>query len=50
MSPINLINYHAHRDWLDNARWLRQHSKETANRVSVVRAANRKPADFMRGR
>ena len=47
--PINLLNVPS-RDWFDNSRWLRQHSKETANRVRVVRAAAKKPADFLRGR
>ena len=49
MQPINLLNVPS-RDWFDNARWLRQHSKETANRVSVVRVDKQKPSDFTRGR
>jgi hypothetical protein len=47
MPPLNLPNYHAHRDWFDNALWLKQHSKETANRAVVVRVAVKKPSDFM---
>jgi len=48
--PLNLPNYHAHKEWFDNSLWLKQHSKDTANRTSVVRAENKKPSDFMRDR
>lgn len=49
MPPINLYNYTIMRDWFDNARWLMPHSKETANRSSVVRVV-KQPREFMRGR
>ena len=47
MPAINLWTYSAHRDWFDNSRWLRLHSKDTANRVGVVRVAGKQPSDFM---
>ena len=47
--PFNLWNVPS-RDWFDNARWLRQHSKETANRATWARVDRQKPSDFMGGR
>ncbi|MEN9755875.1 MAG: hypothetical protein RL755_62 [Pseudomonadota bacterium] len=51
MPPINLLNYSIHRDWFDNGRWLKVHSKETATKARTFRAVNvAKINEIMRGR
>ena len=51
MPPINLLNVPS-RDWFDNTRWLRQHSRDTKNTILSKSTELKKvrPADFMRGR